>query len=104
MTGELQVYLMFFLSGVFLILGAYQYYAKDHSTQAKINRRMALIETSPSQAEALQILRRERGGVGVWSLEQSNALPNLFVQSGVHFQDARFLLALAGVAVVTTAA
>jgi tight adherence protein B len=103
MNEELFIYLLFFMSAAFLILGVYQYYARDHATQKKINRRMALIETTASQAEALQILRRERGGVGLWSLAQFHALQDLFVQSGVNFQDARFLLALCGLASITTA-
>jgi tight adherence protein B len=104
MNEESFVYLLFFLSTMLLVLGFYQYYAKDQATQKKINRRMTLIESASSQAEALQILRRERGGLGVWSLQRFHALQDLCVQSGVRFQDARFRLALVGLAAFTTAA
>jgi tight adherence protein B len=94
MNGELIVPLLFFLSATLLVLGVYQYYAKDNATQKKINRRMALIETASSQAEVLQILRRERGALGGWSLDQFRALQDLFVQSGVRFRDIRFILSV----------
>jgi tight adherence protein B len=103
MDGELFIYLLFFLSTMFLVLGVYQYYAKDHTTQKKINRRMALIETESDRAEVLQILRRERGALGGWPLEHFHALQDLFGQSGVRVRGARFVLSLAGIACCATA-
>jgi tight adherence protein B len=94
MSGDLIVPLLFFLSAMLLVLGIHQYYAKDHATQKKINRRMALIETASSQAEVLHILRRERGALGGWSLDQFRSFQDLFVQSGVRFRDIRFILSV----------
>jgi len=44
-----------------LVLGVFQYFAKDKATQKKINRRMSLIDSVADRAAVLEILRRERG-------------------------------------------
>lgn len=104
MSDEFYIPLLIFVSAALLVLGVYQYYAEDHSTQKKINRRMALIDTGSSQQEVLHILRQERAPMGVWSLEQFRALQDLLIQSGVRFQDARFLFAAAALALGVNAA
>jgi tight adherence protein B len=103
MNEILFVYIAVFVSVTLLVLGIFQYYARDKATQNKINRRMSLIESVDDRAAVLEILRRERG-LGFLSSERFQAVETLITQSGVRLQDPQFLFGvgflLCGVTVV----
>jgi tight adherence protein B len=103
MNDSLFVYAAVFLSVALLVMGVFQYYAKDRATQSKINRRMSLIESVDDRATVLEILRRERG-LGGLSSERLQALETFIVQSGVRLQDPQFLLSAGGLLCGVTAA
>ena len=93
MNESLFVYIAVFVSVALLVLGVFQYYAKDKATQNKINRRMSLIDSVVDRAMVLEILRRERG-LGHLSSERLQAVETFIIQSGVRLQDVRFLLSV----------
>lgn len=97
------VYFAVFVSVALLVLGVFQYFAKDKATQKKINRRMSLIDSVADRAAVLEILRRERG-FSVFSSERFQSLETLITQSGVRLQDARFLLSVGVLFLGVTAA
>ncbi len=90
MNEILFVYIAVFVSVTLLVLGIFQYYARDKATQNKINRRMSLIESVADRATVLEILRRERG-LGFLSSERFKAVETLITQSGVRLKDSKFL-------------
>jgi tight adherence protein B len=102
MSEGFLVYLAVFVSAALLVLGVFQYFAKDKATQKKINRRMSLIDSVADRAAVLEILRRERG-FGVLSSERFQSLEALITQSGVRLKDARFLLSVGVLLVGVTA-
>ena len=93
MNEVLFVYFAVFVSVALLVLGVFQYYARDKATQNKINRRMSLIESVADRAMVLEILRRERG-LGHFSSERLQAVETFIIQSGVRLQDPQFLLSV----------
>jgi tight adherence protein B len=103
MNDSIFVYFAVFLSVALLVLGVFQYYAKDHATRKKINRRMSLVESVSDRAAVLEILRRERG-LGALSSERFQALETLITQSGVRLQDPQFLFSVGGLLCGLTAA
>jgi tight adherence protein B len=103
MNDSLFVYIAVFLSVALLVLGVFQYYARDKATQKKINRRMSLIESVADRATVLEILRRERG-LGRLSSERLQSLETLITQSGVRLQDPQFLFSVGGLLFGLTAA
>jgi tight adherence protein B len=90
MNESLFVYIAIFFSVALLVLGIFQYYARDKATKNKINRRMSLIDSVVDRAMVLDILRRERG-LGVFSSERFQSLETLIIQSGVRLKDPKFL-------------
>src|SRR5664279_4922044 len=93
MNEGLFVYIAIFVSVALLVLGVFQYVAKDQATQKKINRRMSLIDNVADRAAVLEILRRERG-LGILSSERFQSIETLITQSGVHLKDPKFLLSV----------
>jgi tight adherence protein B len=103
MNEGMLVYFAIFVSVALLVLGVFQYFAKDKATQNKINRRMSLIDSVADRAAVLEILRRERG-LGVLSSERFQSLETLITQSGVSLKDPRFLISVGVLLLGLTAA
>jgi tight adherence protein B len=102
MTEPWIVPLFVFLSAALLVGFAYRYYSQDFAAKRKINRRLSLIEETGDQKQALTILRRERGIGDIWPWLEG--LHTTFVQSGLRFEGAQFLLVISGLTGVSTTA
>lgn len=98
------VYALLFVAVAMLILGLYQYYAKDRATQNKINRRLTVLDTISDQKEALQILQQERGLGGRWVAHELLGLQDLVLQSGVRLKSTKFMLSAVLVSCAVTGA
>lgn len=102
MTDTFLVPLLVFVSAALLVAFLYRYYSQDYVAKRAINRRLSLIEATGDQKEVLAMLRRERGIGESWPWLEG--LHTTFVQSGLRFQGAQFLLVIVGLTAVMTVA
>jgi tight adherence protein B len=95
---------MFFAAAALVVAFMYRYYSQDYTAKRKVNRRLALIETTGDGREVLTILRRERGIFAGDTRPWLEGLQTLFVQSGLRFKGIYFLSVIAGLSTVVTTA
>lgn len=101
MDGSTLPYILFFVSCVLVIFSAYNYFAKERVARRAANRRLAILETTASSVETLDLLRRERSVFGESRWRGLQVLEDWLVQSGLRLSrsalTAAFSAFLAGV-------
>lgn len=103
MDNSSLVYLLFFVSTVLVIFSAYNYFAKERVARRAINRRLAVLESTGNNTEALDILRRERGIFGNSRWPALRAATDWLIQTGLRFDRWGLLTAFAAFASGVTA-
>ncbi len=100
MNSPLIVPLLVFVSAGLLVAFLYRYFTQEFVAKRAINRRLSLIAATGDQKVVLTMLRRERGIGEAWPWLEG--LHTTFVQSGLRFRAAQFLLVIAGLTAAMT--
>jgi tight adherence protein B len=87
------IYITIFGAVLLAVQGAYWFFTEQQRTRGAVNRRLLLAKQSSSAQEIFEILKRERGLVGV-DTGRFRRLNDLFIQTGLRL-DGKILIAVA---------
>lgn len=104
MNNPWLVSFLFFAAASLAVLFVNRYYHQDYKAKQKVNYRLSLIERTGSPAEAIAIMRRERGFAHVAEPWGIAGLHRLLVQSGLRFESMNFWFAVASLFAILTVA
>ena len=87
------IFIIIFCAVLLAVQGGYWFFAEQRRTRGAVNRRLILAKQGVSAQEVLEVLRRERGLIGLDN-EHFAHLNDLIVQTGLRL-DEKLLIAIA---------